>query len=284
MSAMPTKADAAATEETVAPVRRTGLPPWLKTSGPPLLVLIIALLLWQAVTRIFDIPFFILPTPVQVVQAAIQNGPSLLDSVLTTFEAAMTGFALSGIAGILIAMLLSSSKLMEVSFYPYAIVLQTIPVIAIAPLIIIWIGAGFKAVVTISFIISLFPVISNTTVGLTSTDHNLRNLFTLYNANRFQTLFKLKIPYALPFLLAGLRISSGLAVIGAIVGEFIAGIGGGHGGLGYLITVAASRMEMAYLFAAALSSSILGILVFFAVNWVTVKTLHWHESTGKFEN
>lgn len=275
-------ASAASAEQTRG--RRSGPPKWIKTGGPPLAVLVIALVAWELVTRLFAIPFYILPGPGRVVAAALENGPSLLDSVLTTFRASMLGFGLSGITGVLIAMLLSSSKLLETSLYPYAIVLQTIPVIAIAPLIIIWIGAGFKAVVTISFIISLFPVISNTTVGLTSTDHNLRNLFTLYNASRWQTLFKLRIPYALPFLLAGLRISSGLAVIGAIVGEFIAGIGGGRGGLGYLITVAAARMEMAYLFAAALSSSVLGIVIFFVVNWVTNRTLHWHESTGKFEN
>jgi NitT/TauT family transport system permease protein len=162
--------------------------------------------------------------------------------------------------------------------------LQTIPIVAIAPLIVIWVGAGMNAVVLIAFIISLFPIISNATAGLTSTDHNLISMFELYNASWWQRMVKLKLPYAMPYLMTGLRISSGLAVIGAIVGEFIAGIGGLRGGLGYVIISAYNRVQIPYLFAAALSSALLGIVIFVAVSVVSGRFLrHWHESAVRRE-
>jgi NitT/TauT family transport system permease protein len=183
------------------------------------------------------------------------------------------------------ALVMSQSKLVERSIYPFAILLQTIPLIAYAPLIVIWVGAGMNAVVTISFIIALFPMISNTIAGLTSTDHNLVSMFELYNANWWQRMVKLKLPAALPYIMTGLRISSGLAVIGAIIGEFIAGIGGLRGGLGYVIVSAANRLEMSYLFAAALCSSVLGLVIFIGISMVSARFLrHWHESAVQREN
>jgi NitT/TauT family transport system permease protein len=138
--------------------------------------------------------------------------------------------------------------------------------------------------VCIAFLISLFPIITNTTAGLTSTDHNLVAMFELYNATWFQRMTKLRFPAALPYIMTGLRISSGLAVIGAIVGEFIAGIGGMHGGIGYVITFAASRVQMPYLFAAAFASSLLGIIIFIMVSIVSARFLrHWHESAIRRE-
>jgi NitT/TauT family transport system permease protein len=137
----------------------------------------------------------------------------------------------------------------EKSVYPYAIILQTIPNVAIAPIIVIWFGAGQNAIVTIAFLISFFPILSNTLIGLNSTDANMKNLFYLYNATNMQTMWRLRVPAAMPFIIAGLKISCSLAVVGAIVGKYIAGIGGGKGGLGYAITVAASRLQTSYLLA-----------------------------------
>src|SRR5206468_1891839 len=156
---------------------------------------------------------------------------------------------------------------------------QALPLVEVATTIVLWLGAGPPAVIAISFLISLFPMISNTTAGLSSTDHNLMNMFELYNANWWQRIVKLKLPFALPYIMTGLRISSGLAIIGAIVGEFVGGIGGQRGGLGYVLTAAAIRLDMPYLFAAAMASAMLGITIFLIVSFIQYLTLrHWHES------
>ncbi len=151
-------------------------------------------------------------------------------------------------------------------------------------MLVIWFGAGESTIVAIVFIISLFPIIANTTAGLTSTDHNLVSMFELYNASWWQRTVKLKLPAALPYIMTGLRISSGMAVIGAVVGEFIAGMGGLRGGLGFLIASSAARIEMGTLFAAAAASSLLGIVIFIAVNLTSSHFLrHWHESAVQRE-
>jgi NitT/TauT family transport system permease protein len=151
-------------------------------------------------------------------------------------------------------------------------------------MLVIWFGAGESTIVAIVFIISLFPIIANTTAGLTSTDHNLVNMFELYNASWWQRTVKLKLPAALPYIMTGLRISSGMAVIGAVVGEFIAGMGGLRGGLGFLIASSAARIEMGTLFAAAAASSLLGIVIFIAVSVTSTHFLrHWHESAVQRE-
>jgi NitT/TauT family transport system permease protein len=219
-----------------------------------------------------------------VVEAWTENRNTLAIALLSTFVSALIGFGLAIVVGMTTALILSQSKILERSLYPYAVLLQTIPIVAIAPLIVIWAGAGMPAVVIISFLISLFPIITNTHAGLTSTDHNLLAMFELYNATWWQRMTKLKFPAALPYIMTGLRISSGLAVIGAIVGEFIAGIGGLRGGLGYVITSAAAQIKMPYLFAAALTSSILGIVIFIIVSFVSARFLrHWHESAVRRE-
>jgi len=171
------------------------------------------------------------------------------------------------------------------ALYPYAVLLQTIPIITISPIIIIVFGTGDPSIVTIAFIVAVFPVISNATLGLTSVDHNLINLFQMYNATSWQQLLRLRLPFALPYILAGLRISSGLAVIGAILGEYFAGTGGTDGGLGYIIQVSMNRMLIDELVAVALLSALLGIAVFTGVGIVSYLTLHrWHESSARREN
>jgi NitT/TauT family transport system permease protein len=240
--------------------------------------------LWQGICKSLEIPKYLFPAPTDIVQAWIDNFDNLLGALFSTFVSAIVGFGLSIVIGMSFALLMSQSRIIERSLFPYAVLLQTIPIVAIAPLIVIWFGPGMPAVVCIAFLISLFPIITNTTAGLTSTDHNLVAMFELYNATWFQRMTKLRFPAALPYIMTGLRISSGLAVIGAIVGEFIAGIGGMHGGIGYVITFAASRVQMPYLFAAAFASSLLGIIIFIMVSIVSARFLrHWHESAIRRE-
>ena len=270
-----------------------------RTSWPPVALFVVFILGWQAVTVVFKVPRYLLPAPTDIIEVVqTEKGLILLDAMRTTFLSAILGYFLAIAVGMVAAIVMTQNKLLERSLYPYAIMLQTIPIVAIAPLIVIYIGADLmplgigpltigsvtKPVVVISFIIALFPIISNGTAGLTSTDHNLLSMFELYNSSWWQRMWKLKLPAATPYIMTGLRISAGLAVIGAIVGEFIAGIGGSRGGLGYVLVSAANRVEMAFLFASALSSSLLGIIIFIAVSQLSARMLrHWHESAVKRE-
>jgi NitT/TauT family transport system permease protein len=252
---------------------------FMKKVFPPLTVFVIFIGGWELINRLFDVPPYLFPKPTDIVQAGADEFRNLLLSVTTTFIEAVLGFALSVVFGVAGAILLSVSKMVEKSVYPYAIVLQTIPIVAIAPIIVIWFGAGMTAVVLIAFLIGFFPMLSNTLIGLNSTDHNMKNLFYLYNASRMQTMLRLRLPAALPYMVAGLKISCTLAVIGAIVGEYIAGIGGGEGGLGYAITYAAAQFKTPYLFACGLSASVLGIGFYLIVNAFSKWMLSsWHES------
>lgn len=249
---------------------------------PPLMVFVIFVGGWELIVRLLGIAPYILPKPSDILLAAQQNWSNLTHSVWTTVVEALIGFVLSVVLGISFAVLLALSKLIEKSVYPYAIILQTIPIVAIAPIIVIWFGAGLNAIVIIAFLISFFPILSNTLIGLNSTDQNMKNLFYLYNATKLQTILRLRIPAALPYIVAGLKISCSMSVIGAIVGEYIAGIGGGEGGLGYAITVASTRLQTAYLFACGLSASLLGIVFFLLVNRLSKWLLSsWHESEMK---
>jgi NitT/TauT family transport system permease protein len=198
---------------------------------------------------------------------------------MTTIIESVLGFIFSILLGVSAAILLALSRTIERSVYPYAIILQTIPIVAVAPIIVIWLGPGLNAITAIAFLIAFFPMLSNTLIGLNSSDHNMKNLFYLYNSSRMQTMFKLRIPAALPYIVGGLKISCSLSVIGAIVGEYVAGIGGMRGGLGYAITVAGSRLQTPYLFACGLAASALGIGLFLLVNAFSKWLLSsWHES------
>ncbi|BBI33582.1 ABC transporter permease [Cohnella abietis] len=246
---------------------------------PPAITFVVFFGIWQIGVQLADIPPYLLPKPTDILRAATDNYSLLLSALWTTAVESLLGFALSIVIGVLGAILLATSKTIEKGVYPYAIILQTIPIVAIAPIIVIWIGAGTNAVIAITFLIGFFPMLSNTLIGLNSVDRNLTNLFHLYSANRWQTMWQLRIPAALPYVVAGLRISCTLSVIGAIVGEYIAGIGGGKGGLGFSITNAALRLQIPYLFACGLAASLLGIVVFLGVNALSRRLLSsWHES------
>ncbi|MFC4103073.1 ABC transporter permease [Paenibacillus xanthanilyticus] len=249
---------------------------------PPVIAFIVFIGGWELIVKLIGTPAYIFPKPSDIAIAAAENFDKLMASVWTTMVEAVLGFLLSIVLGVGGAILLASNRYIEKAIYPYAVILQTIPIVAIAPIIVIWFGAGANAIVIISFLIGFFPMLSNTLIGLHSTDANMLNLFHLYNAGPVQTMWRLRIPAALPYIVAGLKISCTLAVVGAIVGEYIAGIGGGKGGLGYAITIAASQLQTAFLFAAGLSASLLGIGLFLLVNYLSGLLLSsWHESEMK---
>lgn len=228
---------------------------------PPVLFSLLVFAVWQAVVVGFDIKPFQLPAPTRVLQAAWEKRYELAQATGMTALAAIGGFLLSLLAGTLIGILFSQSKAIARSVYPYAIFLQTVPIVAIAPIIINWFGTGLPSVIVVSFIISLFPIITNVYTGLISIDGSLLELFRLYNATRWQTLTKLRLPSAVPNLVTGAKVSAGLSVIGAIVGEFFAGATNLYG-LGYLIPQALGKLKMDYGFAAVICSALLGVAVF----------------------
>ena len=234
---------------------------------PPLLTLLLALATWDLAVRLLDLKPFLVPGPLRVGRAASDHAADLSRACLLTGGAALCGLAMSLLAGFAAALVFCQARLIEVALYPYAVFLQTVPIVAIAPLIILWMGPGFAAVVAVSFILSLFPVLANTTAGLTAVSSAHLDLFRLYRASRWQTLFRLRLPHALPHLVTGARISSGLSVIGAVVGEFSAGYGSDSHGLGYLIIFTSGQIKTDLLFACVLSCTLLGWCLFSAVSW-----------------
>ena len=255
----------------------------LKYLGP-ILALVIFLSLWQFIPTLLEIKPFILPKPTDVIAAAVKDWHLLWPAMQITIFESVIGFILSAVVGIGISILLASSRVVEISLYPYAVILQTIPIVAIAPIVVIWFGSGFNSIVIISFLIGFFPIVSNTLMGLNSVDKNMSDLFALYNASKWQTMIKLRIPAALPFIMSGLKISCTLAIIGSITGEYIAGIGGGKGGLGYAITVAAVQLKTPYLFACAIAGALFGIVFYLLVSMASRYVLKsWHESAMKTE-
>jgi len=238
------------------------------------------LVFWQLVLWIFRVPRYMLPSPWAVAQAVHDRFPSLLVSTGITAEEAGGGLVASILVGVIVALLFAQSRWVRKMFYPYTILLQTVPIVAIAPLILMWVGSGTPAVALIAFIISLAPIIANTTQGLISVDENLVHLFIMHNASPAQRLFKLRLPHAVPSLFVGMRIASGIAVIGAITGELYAGSSHvGEGGLGYSILYASSQLQTDYLFALVLAATVLGFSFFFLVMFLEWYFLRrWHES------
>ncbi|WNG17234.1 ABC transporter permease [Cystobacter fuscus] len=248
---------------------------------PPLVALAVLLALWEGVTRVFGIAPWLLPPPSAIALAGAHEASALWNAALTTGRAALIGFGLSAGVGVLIAILLASSRLLERALYPYTLFLQTVPIVAIAPLLVLWFGPGTRAVAISSFIVSLFPVITNTLTGLRSVEPALRDLFRLYGARRLATLWKLELPAALPQLFTGLRVASGLAVIGAIVGEFVAGFSEEGAGLGILVLTAYRQLRTDLLFASVLAAAVLGLALFGAVNLTGFRLLkRWHPSAS----
>jgi NitT/TauT family transport system permease protein len=240
----------------------------LRAAAPPVILLAVVLALWQTAVVAFDVPSFLVPTPLDVLRAGWSDFAMYSRATWTTATSALAGLGMSVVAGTLIAFLFSQSRMIRRSCYPYAIFLQTVPVIAIAPLIINWFGHGPMSIAAVAFILSLFPVITNGTAGMLEVDPDLVDLFRLSNASRWQVLFKLRLPNSVPYLLTGVRTASGLAVIGAIVGEFFAAYEEDRFGLGYLIGQQSMAMRTDRLFAAVIASTLLGVTIFGAVTFV----------------
>jgi NitT/TauT family transport system permease protein len=252
-------------------------------SAAPIALGAAVLALWQFLVRHYNVPIFVLPAPSDIAQAFVDNFGSLMASLWTTLRVTLEAFVLAVAGGVALAIVFSQSRLIENALYPYAVVLQVTPVVAIAPLILIWVG--FERInlvlVIVAFIVAFFPILSNTTLGLRSTDHNLIDLFRLYGATRRQILTCLQLPSALPYLLGAMKISGGLALIGAVVAEFVAGSGTASG-LAWRIVEAGNRLEIAKMFAALGLLAALGIAIFSALSLVEWTLLHrWHESALK---
>jgi NitT/TauT family transport system permease protein len=251
----------------------------IRRAIPPLAALVLLLGVWEILVRALHVPAYELPPPSAIAAAGIAQARTLGLGAWITARAALTGFFLSAVLGILAAVGLGSSRPLERALYPYTVFLQTVPIVAIAPLLVLWFGAGFWAVAVSALIVSVFPVIASTLAGLRSVDPALRDLFRLYGASRFATLVKLELPASIPGIVTGLRVASGLSVIGAIVGEFVAGFSEDAAGLGITVLAAYRQLRTDLLFAAVLSASLLGLAIFGAVNVAGHLLLRrWHPS------
>jgi NitT/TauT family transport system permease protein len=249
----------------------------------PVALGIAVLALWEFLVRHYDVPVYVLPAPSAIWAALVENFASLMQSLWTTLSVTLEAFALALIGGVAIAVLFSQSRAIERALYPYAVILQVTPVVAITPLILIWVGFDHinLVLVIVAFIVAFFPILSNTTLGLKSTDHNLIDLFRLYGASRRQILMRLQFPTALPNLLGAMKISGGLALIGAVVAEFVAGSGAATG-LAWRIVEAGHNLEIAKMFAALALLAALGIAIFSILSLLEWALLHrWHESAIK---
>jgi len=251
---------------------------WLLNILPTIVVFILLIAAAEAYIRWRHIPQYLLPTPSAVAQAVVDNRAELASALWQTTRAALLGFGASAIFGIGIAIVLASSRVVGRAFYPYTIFFQTVPVVAIAPMLVFWFDPGLKSVAVCAFMVSAFPVITNTLAGLMSTEPALTDLFRLYRSGPMARLIKLRLPWALPNILTGLRISAGLAVIGAVVGEFAAA-DLNQQGLGPKIQAWAKNGDTAEVFAAIVIASLLGLLMLSIINLLGYPLLrHWHAS------
>ena len=244
----------------------------------PIVVLALGIAAWEAVVRYKDIPSYVLPAPDLIVQTFATDWPLLLRSLLVTVITTLEGFLLAAFGGVFLAILFNQSRFLEYSLYPYAVVLQVTPIVAVAPLLLIYLPQH-AAVLVCAWIVAFFPVLANTTLGLRSVDRNLADLFALYGASRWQILRRLKLPSALPYILGGLRIAGGLSLIGAVVAEIAAGSAGAGSGLAYRIAESGYRLNIPRMFAALILLSLAGIVIFYLLSLINYLALRrWHES------
>jgi len=241
--------------------------------------------LWQFLVRHYDVPVFVLPAPSDIANAFVTDFSTLMSALWTTFRIVVIAFALAVVSGVLLAVLFSQSRIIEYALYPYAVILQVTPIVAIAPLIIIWVHYENidLALLILAWIVAFFPILANTTLGLRSADFNLIDLLKLYGASRWQILWRLQLPSTLPYLLGAMKVSGGLALIGSVVAEFAAGTGTATG-LGWTITEAGNRLHIATMFAALAILAALGVTIFAVLSGLEWLLLHrWHESALKKE-
>jgi NitT/TauT family transport system permease protein len=252
----------------------------------PLGVGLAFLLAWDLFVQITGLPPYLLPRPGLVLQTLFENWNELFSSLMVTLQITVIAFFAAAVSGLGISVLFTVNKWIERSLFPYAVILQTTPLVAIAPLIVIWLKDNtLGALVLCAWIAAFFPVVANTTLGLNSVDRNLTNLFKLYNTNPWQRLIYLRLPSALPYFLGGLRISGGLSLIGAVVAEFVAGTGGAKSGIAYQILIASYNLQIPKMFAALLLVTGLGIVIFVGLSALSDALLKdWHESAVKQES
>ncbi|MEM7026513.1 MAG: ABC transporter permease [Pseudomonadota bacterium] len=250
----------------------------------PLAIGAIALGLWEGIVALYAIPHYILPGPSLVLASLVTDWETLYPSLLVTLQITFMALAVATIGGVGLAILFTTSKWIELSFFPFAVILQVTPVISIAPLILIYVDNVYMALLICAWIVAFFPILSNTTLGLNSADHNLVDLFQLYGASRWQALWHLRLPAAMPYFLGGLKIAGGLSLIGAIVAEFAAGTAGTGSGLAYRILEAGYRLNIPRMFASVILISVTGIIIFMAFSLLSHLVLRkWHESAVRRE-
>jgi NitT/TauT family transport system permease protein len=257
---------------------REANPRWRKVVAP-LLIGLVVLALWEIAVERLRVPPYILPGPVLILRTLIADWGTLSGSLLITLEITVLALVAAVVVGGLLAVLFTQSKWLELSLFPYAIILQVTPIVAIAPLILVWVNNTLASLLICAWIVAFFPILSNTILGLNSADHNLLNLFQLYRASRWQVLRYLRLPAALPYFLGGLRISGGLSLIGAVVAEFVAGTGGTASGLAFRILEAGYELKVPRMFAALVLVSLSGIVIFLVLSLISHLLLRrWHES------
>ncbi|MFB9947681.1 ABC transporter permease [Rhizobium puerariae] len=251
----------------------------------PVCVVICLVLLWQLIITVNSIPQYILPGPIAVANSLYNDWGTLWPALWVTTQITMQALALALIGGVGIAIFLVQSKWIETAFYPITVILQVTPIVAIAPLILIYAPTTQVALLICAFLVAFFPILSNMVQGLKSVDHNLLNLYDLYGASRWQTLLYLKLPSSLPYFMTGLRIGGGLALIAAVVAEFAAGSAGAGSGLAFRLLESQYRLNIPRLFAALVLLSALGVVIFAITSFISWFFLHrWHESSLKREN
>lgn len=251
----------------------------------PVTAIVLAVLGWEWWVRANDIPHYLIPAPSRIAATLWTDGPSLLQSAWFTVRLTFFSLALAIVGGVLLGALFALSRPVEMSLFPFAVILQVTPIVAIAPLILIYVTNIFTALLICAWIVAFFPILSNTVIGLRSADHNLRDLFTLYRATPWQRLRFLLAPSALPYFMAALKVAGGLALIGAVVAEFVAGATGQNTGLASRIIESSFRNEIPRMFAALFLVSLLGVAIFLMTSWASRKVLgHWHESEIRREH
>ena len=282
----PNAGDEAGTDSAVAIVApRTSSVEQVLRIVVPVGMLVLAVVAWHFIVVLNNIPKYILPKPYDVVVSLSTDWPTLLPALLVTLRITFTALILALVGGVCMAILLVQSKWIELALFPYAVILQVTPVIAIAPLLLIYVPDTQAVLLIIAFLVAFFPILSNMVAGLKSVDHNLLNLYDLYGASRWQTLIYLKLPAALPYFMAGLRIAGGLALIAAVVAEFAAGTAGQGSGLAFRLLEAQYRLNIPRLFAALLLLTGTGIAIFGLTSFIAWFSLHrWHESAIRREN
>ncbi len=254
--------------------------PRISTILPPLFATCCFLVLWQVLIMVLALPAYLVPSPLVVGKAFLTSFPALMHAFWRTMVVAIMGLVLSTIAGLAFSLVLSLWSFLDRAFYPYLVIFQAVPIITVAPLVVIWFGSGFIATAIIAWISSVVPVIASTVAGIRATPLPLLDLFRLQKASLFRIYWQLRLPFALPSFFTGLRIAGGLAVVGAIIGEYMIGMGGQAAGLGFVIAESAARLEVPVLFAATVLSCLLGAFFFLVIGFLEKHFLFWHARTG----